>query len=90
MSTDLPEDFVMVKIDFRNAFNSISREKLLDTVKVNSPAIYNYTVLAYATPSYLFFASFVIMSEVGIQQGDPEGRPLFLDQIMDIIDRLYF
>ena len=26
VSTDLPEVFVMVKIDFRNAFNSISRE----------------------------------------------------------------
>ena len=53
-----------------------------------SPAFYNYSVLAYATPSYLFFGSFVIMSEVGVQQGDPEGPPLFSDLIMDIIDRL--
>ena len=88
VSTDLPEDFVIVKIDFRNAFNSFSREKLLDTVEVKSPAIYNYSALAYATPSYLFFGSFVIMSEVGVQQGDPEGPPLFSDLIMDIIDRL--
>ena len=28
------------------------------------------------------------MSEVGVQQGDPEGPPLFSDRIMDIIDRL--
>ena len=88
VSTDLPEDFVIVKIDFRNGFNSFSREKLLETVKVKSPAIYNYSVLAYATPSYLFFGSFVIMSEVGVQQGDLEGPPLFSDLIMDSIDRL--
>ena len=88
VSTDLPEDFVIVKIDFRNAFNSFSQEKLLDAVKVKSPAIYNYSVLAYATPSNLFFGNFVIMSKVGVQQGDPEGPPLFSDLIMDIIDRL--
>ena len=48
----------------------------------------NGTVLTLLFNFILFFWSFVIMSEVGVHQGDPEGPPLFSDQIMDIIDRL--
>ena len=88
MTMDLPDDFIMVKVDFRNAFNSISRKCLLESIRTKSPDIYNYTVLSYATSSYLFFGEDIIMSEIGVQQGDPEGPPLFSDLIMENISSL--
>ena len=33
MTMDLPEEFIMVKVDFRNAFNSISRKCLLESIR---------------------------------------------------------
>ena len=88
MTMDLPEDFIMVKVDFRNAFTSISRKCLLESIRTKSPDIYNYPVLSYATSSYLFFGEDIILSEIGVQQGDPEGPPLFSDLIMEIISSL--
>jgi hypothetical protein len=82
------DDHVLLKIDFKNAFNSVSREAMLRATAENNPSIYPFTAAAYGRPSQLFYGNEVISSEVGAQQGDPEGPPLFSDAVNHIIQRI--
>ena len=66
---DNPKWTVLLKLDFKNAFNSLNRETMLNHFYSNCPEMYNYTHCAYREPSYLFYGSSVIMSEYGTQQG---------------------
>ena len=68
-------------MDFKNAFNSLKRDKILDTVFRKQRQIYNYTHSAYSESSHLFFGEKVFQSQEGCQQGDPEGPALFSDTI---------
>ena len=70
-------DHVLLKLDFRNAFNSIRRDKMLEAVRELAPDIYPLVHSAYATPSILRWNEEVILSSEGVQQGDPLGPPLF-------------
>ena len=58
---DNPKCTVLFKLDFRNAFNSLNRETMLNHVYSNRPKSYNCTHCAYSKPSYLFYGSCVIM-----------------------------
>ena len=51
---DNPKCTVLLKLDFKNAFNSLNRETMLNHVYSNRPELYNYTHCAYGKPSYLF------------------------------------
>ena len=73
---DNPNCTVLLKLDFKNAFNSLNRETSRP-VYSSRPELYNYTHCAYGKPSYLFYGSSVIISEDGTQQGDPEAPPFF-------------
>ena len=74
---DNPKCTVLLKLDFKNAFNSLNRETMLNHVYSNSPELYNYTHCA----SYFFYGSSVIMSEDGTQQGNREAPLLFAETI---------
>jgi hypothetical protein len=71
------EDFFLLKFDFRNAFNCVSRQVFLDEVKEKLPWLYPFVVQCYSTPSVLKFGDRVLWSECGVQQGDPLGPLLF-------------
>jgi hypothetical protein len=73
----MPEDHVMVKLDFSNAFNSLHRHDMLLAVQQNLPEIYAFCHSAYSHPTQLFHGQYLIMSEEGPQQGDPLGPLLF-------------
>ena len=80
-------DKVLLKIDFKNAFNQISRKYVLKKVKNVVPEIYPFVYQCYATCSSLFFGgSFKIDSREGVQQGDPLGPFLFSWATMDLIN----
>jgi hypothetical protein len=66
-----------VKLDFRNAFNSIRRDKVLDAVREHVPELLPFVYSAYSSPSSLFWGVKVIQSAEGVQQGDPLGPLLF-------------
>ena len=74
---DMPDEFIVAKLDFTNAFNCICRKEILRRVAEMAPDLYKYVCLAYATESSLAFGSFEIVSEEGVQQGDPLGPLLF-------------
>ena len=82
-----PENTIL-KMDFKNAFNSLKRDKMLDTIFRNRRQIYNYTHSAYSDTSHLFFSDKVIQPQEGCQQGDPEGPALFSDTIPDLVNQM--
>ncbi|CAG9118843.1 unnamed protein product [Plutella xylostella] len=68
---------VVLKVDIKNAFNSIDRGTFLTEIKELTPEIYPYLWQCYSSPSYLIYNSNRIHSEVGCQQGDPLGPAIF-------------
>ena len=85
MESDLVQDKVLLKIDFRNAFNSVRRDVLLQLVKNKLPVIYPFILQCYGDKSNLFFGDDSFDSMEGVQQGDPLGPFLFSLAIMDNI-----
>ena len=77
LSSPTNSNMVCLKTDFSNAFNTLRRDKALEDIKMKVPLLYKYAWQAYANPSFLFLGEKdVIMSEEGVQQGDPLG-PFF-------------
>ena len=68
---------VLLKLDFRNAFNCLSRRSMLTAIAAHFPTLARFAVWCYAQPTCLQFGSAgTIPSAGGAQQGDPLG-PLF-------------
>ena len=68
---------VLVKLDVSNAFNSVRRDAMLETVRARAPAIYPLVWQGYNAAAPLFIGDSKIMSQTGIQQGDPLSALLF-------------
>lgn len=79
------EDCIMVKLDYSNAFNSIFRAKMIQAVKIQYPKMFAFISQCYSTKSYLCYGNNIILSEEGVQQGDPLGPLLFCIMIQPII-----
>ena len=73
----MPDDYVVAKIDFSNAFNCIHRDSILKAVSALLPEIYQFCYLSYHQTSLFQFGKFAIESQEGVQQGDPLGPLLF-------------
>jgi hypothetical protein len=74
---DFP-DYSVLKIDFKNAFNNISRAAVMLLVAKHVPAIYHWVNFTLANPSRLTLGdNSYIFSKEGVQQGDPLGPVLF-------------
>lgn len=67
----------LLKLDFRNAFNSIQRDRMLMKVLELAPRLFCFVHSAYSSPSTLFWEDKTIQSAEGVQQGDPLGPLLF-------------
>ena len=74
---DMPAGWVMAKLDFSNAFNTLRRDRMLHSVSAAIPEILPFCLLAYQEPSVLAYGSRSILSCEGVQQGDPLGPVLF-------------
>lgn len=72
-----PNDAVLAKLDFSNAFNSLHRDAMLSAVFEFAPELYRYCYLAYSQSSFLKFGPHTLLSEEGAQQGDPLGPLCF-------------
>jgi hypothetical protein len=77
VSNDQNRDKILLKLDFKNAFNSVERDCILKEVQSHTPLLYPYLYQCYRNPSTLFFGNHLISFSVGAQQGDP-GVPWFL------------
>ena len=85
-------EWILLKTDVKNAFNSIGRSHLLNQVAEHHPDIYPHVAQMYSSSSPLVFhqdnSSSVILSEEGIHQGDPLGPVLFSIGIQPLLMRL--
>ena len=82
------KNFVILKIDWKNAFNNIDRQLFLDAIYEHFPEIYNYIASMYGVKGRLKFGNNFIFSEEGTQQGDPMGPVLFSIALKLLIDKL--
>ena len=71
------EDFVVFKVDMRNAFNLVSRQTVLDECSVHLPELLPWASWCYGQHPILWHTMGTISSEAGVQQGDPLGPLLF-------------
>lgn len=89
---NLPDGHVFAKIDFKNAFNTISRNDVLRTVASATPGLYRFVHSSLAFEPILTFGDDIIRSAEGVQQGDPLGswefcettHPLLLNDLTEI------
>ena len=70
-------DFVVFKVDMRNALNMVSRQAILDECATFFPEILPWVVWCYGTHPLLWHPQDQLCSELGVQQGDRLGPLLF-------------
>ena len=78
----------MLKVDFKNAFNLVSREKMFEQVRLHCPEIAHWVEFCYSSQPFLFAGDFTFRSCVGVQQGDPLGPLLFSLTLLPIISEI--
>src|SRR5258708_14346598 len=79
---------VLVKLDFKNAFNTVRRDSIFEVVADKVPEILPYVTSSYESPSSLRHGSFTLLSSEGVQQGDPLGPLLFSLAISEALNRI--
>ena len=56
----------VIKLDFKNAFNCLRRDKVMAAVRDVAPELFQFVYSAYQTPSSLFCGDHVLQSEEGV------------------------
>ena len=77
LETATNETRCLLKLDFKDAFNTIRRDTMLEKVKEIIPDYLPYVSSTYHDPTTLFCGDEIIPSNHGVQQGDPLGPMLF-------------
>ena len=89
MNISLGSDFVILKVDLRNAFNCVSRAEILKLVQTKFPHLSRWVHWIYGGEApLLWFGSDVLRSKEGVQQGDPLGPLLFAMVIQSLVDAI--
>ena len=84
----MPLNHILVKVDFRNTFNSLRRDKMLLAVRETVPELFDFFNSAYEHPSFLFSRKHTLESAEGLQQGDPLGPLPFCRKIQPLLMKL--
>ena len=79
----------LLKIDFRNAFNEISRDHFVKAVDSMFPEMSNWTQWCYGEATMLLYDhEHIIESCSGVQQGDPLGPLYFCCGINALVNEI--
>lgn len=79
---------IFLKIDIKNAFNEIRRDAMLNEIKKNIPELFRFVEQCYRQPSNVYYGEHLILSQLGVQQGDPLGPALFCLTLQRVISTL--
>ena len=79
---------LLLKLDFKNAFNTLRRDKMFESVKEYAPELFTLVHSAYEQPSLLFCGDHIVESAEGVQQGDPLRPLLFCLAIQTLVLKL--
>ena len=63
------DDFVVCKVDLRNAFNEVSRQTLLEECATYFPELFRWVFWCYGQHPTLWHPMGTLGSEQGVQQG---------------------
>ena len=85
---NLNSNGVLLKLDFKNAFNSVRRDRMLEAVQDLAPELFPFVHSAYSSPSSLYWNDKILQSSEGVQQGDPLGPLLFCLSIYRLSSQL--
>ena len=85
---NMHHDQLFLKIDFRNAFNTLRRDAILEAVVKHFPELLPYATSTISSPSHLQFGEFILLSEEGAQQGDPLGPLYFCLVFKELLESL--
>ena len=82
------EKDVTLQLDFKNAFNSLSRQRMLEAVAKRAPQLVKYALWMYQHASHLWLADHptAILSRSGVRQGDPCGPLFFSLTLQDVLE----
>ena len=79
---------LLIKTDFRNAFNTIRRDAIFEAVAKHFPELFMYVTSSMGSPSNLQFGNYVLHSNEGAQQGDPLGPLYFCLTIKELMESM--
>ena len=85
-------NWIVLKLDVKNVFNSVSRDQIMEQVYLTFPDLYNHVIRIYGKPSSLVFmqcsSTVIIPSEEGVHQGDPLVPVLFATAIHPVLTKI--
>ena len=87
-SSTLNTPQILLKVDIKNAFNSINRPAFLQQILQNCPQIFPLMKQAYGFSSPIFYGETKLLSETGLHQGDPLATLAFSLAIHPIISEV--
>ena len=89
---DSHKDWVVIKTDAKNAFNSVKRSHLLTQVSKHFPEMFHHVNQMYAGFGPLIYlqgdSPVILSSEERIHQGDPLGPVMFATAIQELLTKL--
>ena len=80
-----PSQKALLKVDFKNAFNSISRAKMLEATEAYIPDLLPFV---HSIPSILLWDGDQVLSSEGLQEADPLGPILFCLMIHELVSSI--
>jgi hypothetical protein len=78
----------ILQVDLENAFNQVDREILFEEVRQHFPELSAWVEASYGSQSHLIFGTTLILSCIGLHQGDPLASLLFALGLQPVLKKL--